>query len=73
MKIEPDPIDQTLHAVYAFYLTEYPQLVKFVRGMVDEGYTPEEIEDFAEAKIGVCETSYSAKIIAKYLIKSEQE
>jgi predicted Zn-dependent protease len=73
MKIKPAPIDQTAQAIYAFYLTEFPHLVGFIQKMVNEGYTPEEIEDFAEAKIGVCETSYSAKIIARYLIDNEQE
>ena len=67
MKPYPNSNYSQSDAVYRYFLTEFPQVIHFVQNLIDQGYTPEEIEEIAEQKIGVCETSYSARLIAQYL------
>jgi hypothetical protein len=68
MELYPTFVDPQMFAVYHYFSSEFPQLIHYVENLLNEGYSPADIENFAEAKIGVCETSYSVKIIAYYLI-----
>jgi hypothetical protein len=58
--------------VYEYFSDEFPQVIRYVRDLLLRGYNPDQIEQIAEIKIGVCETSYSVNLIARYLVATDQ-
>jgi len=71
METGPNSHEAQPYTVYRYFLTEFPQLIDFVRDLLGKGFNPEQIQQFAEGKIGVCETSYSVKLIAQHLMAAE--
>ncbi len=53
--------------IFYYFKENYPELIRLVTTLMALGKTPDEIEKFAEDRIGVCEISITVKIIAEYL------
>ena len=61
------PFYDLTKAAYHYLDRTHPDVIRLVETLLNQGLTPRQVQQYAEARIGPCETSHFAFLVAEHL------
>ena len=61
------PMSDLSEVAFHYFDRTQPEIIRLVKQLLSLGLTPTEVQQFAEERIGPCETTYIAYLVARHL------